>query len=107
MKLTKLYYSIGEVAEILEVETHVIRFWGSKFGLHPQRKSNRRKFSPKQVKKLLKIKNLLYEKKFTIEGAKKFLEEKKEKPKKNKKFQDKTIIEIRDHLHEILDIIDE
>jgi DNA-binding transcriptional MerR regulator len=71
----KLYFKIGEVSQLVGVEPYVLRYWESEFpGLSP-RKSNtgQRMFRRKDVEKLLNIKQLLYEKKFTIEGARKAL----------------------------------
>ncbi|HEX4136757.1 MAG TPA: MerR family transcriptional regulator [Bryobacteraceae bacterium] len=71
----KLYFKIGEVSHLVGVEPYVLRYWESEFpGLSP-RKSNtgQRMFRRKDVELLLQIKQLLYEKKFTIEGARKAL----------------------------------
>jgi DNA-binding transcriptional MerR regulator len=71
----KLYFKIGEVSQLVGVEPYVLRYWESEFpGLSP-RKSNtgQRMFRRKDVELLLTIKQLLYEKKFTIEGARKAL----------------------------------
>ena len=71
----KLYYRIGEVARIAGVKTHVIRFWESEFkDIKPVKtKSNHRLYRKKDLETILKIKELLYLKRFTIEGAKKAL----------------------------------
>src|SRR5271163_4106845 len=71
----KLYFKIGEVSQLVGVEPYVLRYWESEFpGLSP-RKSNtgQRMFRRKDVEMLLNIKQLLYDKKFTIEGARKAL----------------------------------
>ena len=71
----KLYFKIGEVSQLVGVEPYVLRYWESEFpGLSP-RKSNtgQRMFRRKDVEMLFHIKQLLYEKKFTIEGARKAL----------------------------------
>jgi DNA-binding transcriptional MerR regulator len=71
----KLYFKIGEVSQLVGVEPYVLRYWESEFpGVSP-RKSNtgQRMFRRKDVELLLNIKQLLYEKKFTIEGARKAL----------------------------------
>src|SRR5580658_5693644 len=71
----KLYFKIGEVSQLVGVEPYVLRYWESEFpGLSP-RKSNtgQRMFRRKDVEMLFNIKELLYEKKFTIEGARKAL----------------------------------
>ncbi len=71
----KFYFKIGEVAELLDLPTHVLRFWESEFKrIKPKRTSaGQRLYRKKDVELILEIKNLLYEKKFTIPGAKKYL----------------------------------
>ncbi len=73
----KLYFKIGEVAKLAGVKQHVLRYWESEFpSIRPQKsKSNQRLYRRKDVEAVLAIKNLLYEKKFTIEGAKKFIKD--------------------------------
>lgn len=73
----KLYFKIGEVAKLAGVKQHVLRYWESEFpSIRPQKsKSNQRLYRRKDVEAVLAIKNLLYEKKFTIEGAKKYLKD--------------------------------
>ena len=69
----KLYYKIGEVAEVVGVRTSVLRFWESEFSfLKPVKSSSgQRLYSKGEVDLLLQVKCLLYEEKFTIEGVKK------------------------------------
>jgi DNA-binding transcriptional MerR regulator len=71
----KLYFKIGEVSKLAHVETHVLRYWESEFKeIQPKRaNSNQRLYRRVDVEKILQIKELLYEKGFTISGAKKFL----------------------------------
>jgi DNA-binding transcriptional MerR regulator len=71
----KLYFRIGEVSKLLDVEPYVVRFWETEFpGLAPKKSdTGQRLFRRKDVELLLKIKHLLYEKKFTIEGARQAL----------------------------------
>lgn len=73
----KLYFKIGEVAKLAGVKQHVLRYWESEFpSIRPQKsKSNQRLYRRKDVEAVLAIKNLLYQKKFTIEGAKKYLKD--------------------------------
>ena len=75
----KLFFRIGEVSEIVGVEAYVLRYWESEFpGLSPKKSSGgQRMFRRKDVELLLKIKQLLYDKKFTIDGARKSLQEDK------------------------------
>jgi DNA-binding transcriptional MerR regulator len=73
----RLYFRIGEVSKLLGVEPYVVRFWEAEFPILAPKKSDsgQRLFRREDVEILLEIKRLLYEKKFTIEGARKFLVE--------------------------------
>src|SRR5579863_5284318 len=72
----KLYFKIGEVSSLLTVEPYVLRFWDTEFPkLSPKKtEKGQRMYRRKDVELLLQIKHLLYEKKFTIEGARQFLQ---------------------------------
>ena len=72
----KLYFRIGEVARLAGVKQYVLRFWESEFpGLGPKKSgTGHRLYRRKDVEMVLEIKRLLYEKRFTIEGARKFLD---------------------------------
>ena len=67
----KLYFKIGEVSELLGVEPYVLRYWETEFTALAPKKSGtgHRLYRRKDVELLLRIKHLLYEKKYTIEGA--------------------------------------
>ena len=69
----KLFYKIGEVSNIAEIETHVLRYWESEFSFLKPRKNNtgQRVYSRKDLELVLQIKNLLYKDKYTIAGVKK------------------------------------
>ncbi|HXM43352.1 MAG TPA: MerR family transcriptional regulator [Bryobacteraceae bacterium] len=71
----KLYFRIGEVAGLLAVEPYVLRYWETEFpGLAPKKSgSGHRLYRRKDVELLLKIKHLLYEKRYTIQGARQSL----------------------------------
>ena len=71
----KLYFRIGEVAGLLAVEPYVLRYWESEFPSLAPKKSGtgHRLYRRKDVELLLKIKHLLYDKRFTIEGARQSL----------------------------------
>lgn len=73
----KLYYRIGEVADIVGVEPHVLRYWETEFRtIRPQKsRKGQRIYSRRDVERLLKVKDLLYSQGFTIAGAKKKLRE--------------------------------
>ena len=74
----KKYFSIGEVASLCNVKPHVLRYWETEFPqLSPgKRRGNRRYYQANDVLLVSKIKFLLYEKGFTIYGAKLSLKEK-------------------------------
>lgn len=72
----KLFFRIGEVSQLVGVKEYVLRYWESEFpGLSPRKSSTgQRMFRRKDVELLLRIKHLLYDQKFTIEGARKALQ---------------------------------
>jgi DNA-binding transcriptional MerR regulator len=76
-KLTKddeALRTIGEVAEILEIEQYVIRFWESKFSqIHPYKNRGIRYYSKEDISTLMRIKKLLYEDGYTIKGVQQLL----------------------------------
>jgi DNA-binding transcriptional MerR regulator len=73
---SKLYFRIGEVSKLTGLKQHVLRYWESEFPAIAPKKmgSNHRMYRRKDVELLLEIKHLLYEKRYTIEGARKHLE---------------------------------
>ncbi len=71
----KLYYSISEIGNILGVEPHTIRYWEREFGINPKRKNKRRAYKQENINDLLLIKELLYDKNYTIKGAKKIFKQ--------------------------------
>jgi DNA-binding transcriptional MerR regulator len=72
----KLYFRIGEVARLAGIKPYVLRFWETEFpGLGPKKSgTGHRLYRRKDVELVLEIKRLLYEKRFTIEGARKSME---------------------------------
>jgi DNA-binding transcriptional MerR regulator len=78
----KLYYRIGEVADIVGVEPHVLRYWETEFrSIRPQKsRKGQRIYSRKDVDRLLQVKDLLYTHGFTIAGAKKRLRQAGQEP---------------------------
>jgi DNA-binding transcriptional MerR regulator len=75
LSIKKLYYSISEVSKITDVEQYVLRYWETEFEqLKPQKnRAGNRIYTNKDIQTILLIKNLLREKKYTIEGAKNIL----------------------------------
>ena len=70
-KIQKLYYSIGEVAELTQLKAYVLRYWETEFKQlkPPKNRAGNRTYRQKDIDTLLEIKDLLYKKKFTIDGA--------------------------------------
>src|SRR4029079_3229175 len=110
----KLYFKIGEVSDLLGVEPYVLRYWESEFSVLSPKKSGtgQRLYRRKDVELLLRIKHLLYEKRFTIEGARQSLqaEAKAPKPRAPKRlqqelFSEDPLPEIRRELAHILAIL--
>jgi DNA-binding transcriptional MerR regulator len=73
----KLYYRIGEVAELVGVEPHVLRYWEREFrNIRPTKSAKgQRVYSRRDVENLQRVRELLYGQGFTIAGAKKKLHE--------------------------------
>lgn len=74
--MKKLYYSIGEVSELTSVEPHVLRYWETIFkDLSPRKnKAGNRTYREQDITLILKLKELIQDKKYSTAGAKKFLE---------------------------------
>lgn len=77
-KSKSAFRTIAEVADELDVATHVLRFWETKFPqIKPMKRSGgRRYYRPDDVALVRKIRDLLYEKRYTIEGVQKVIKEK-------------------------------
>jgi len=94
-KIEKIYYTIGEVAELFEVNASLIRFWETEFDfLNPQKnKKGNRLFTKEDINKIRIIYHLVKEKGYTLQGA-------REKIKRNKEDVEKQV-EIIDSLQRI------
>lgn len=110
----KLYFRIGEVSALLGVEPYVLRFWETEFPSLAPKKSGtgHRLYRRKDVELLLKIKHLLYEKRFTIQGARQYLQGEPSKPQKRdpepgqqELFSKDPLPEIRRELKAILTLL--
>src|SRR5205809_7153579 len=78
----KRYFTIGEVSELCSVKPHVLRYWEQEFSqLKPiKRRGNRRYYQQHEVLLIRRIRGLLYEKGFTISGARHILENPESQP---------------------------
>ena len=70
-QIKKLYYSIGEVSKMTELKAYVLRYWETEFKQlkPPKNRAGNRTYRQNDIDLILFIKDLLYNKKFTIEGA--------------------------------------
>lgn len=102
----KLYFKIGEVSEIADVPAYVLRFWETEFKrISPKRTpSGQRLYRKSDVDLILKIKDLLYNKKFTIQGARRYLYGRR--PSSSAQPQGSLLEEIRFELQEIKNILE-
>lgn len=75
--MKKLYYSIGEVSDITEVEAHVLRYWETVFNeLNPKKnKAGNRIYKENDIETILKLKELIQDKKYSTEGAQQVLDQ--------------------------------
>lgn len=71
----KAFFKIGEAARVLGVPAYVLRYWETEFDvLRPEKsRTNQRVYKRQDIERLLEIKRLLYEERFTISGARRFL----------------------------------
>ena len=74
-KVKKLYYAIGEVSELTRLKAYVLRYWETEFSQlrPPKNRAGNRTYRQKDIDIILKIKDLLYNQKFTIDGARNML----------------------------------
>src|SRR5579859_3236403 len=115
----KLYFRIGEVSRLAGIKPYVLRFWETEFSSLGPKKSGKghRLYRRKDVEMVLEIKRLLYDKRYTIEGARKLLDRgrgghpkvpdpKPERPSQRELFTGSGAIEqIRKELTAILEIL--
>jgi DNA-binding transcriptional MerR regulator len=107
---TKLYRSISEVSDMLDVKPHVLRYWETQFSmLRPTKnRAGNRMYRPDEIKMLLRIKELLYARRYTIEGARRTLlgERREESPQVELGFdhaeRQMLMYEVREGLRDIV-----
>ena len=105
--IKKLYYSIGEVSKMVGLKSYVLRYWETEFKQlsPPKNRAGNRTYRKKDIDLILKIKDLLHEKKFTIDGARSVISEKNPSSKATNKISKSIIIQLRNELEEILQVI--
>ena len=106
-EVKKLYYSIGEVSSITGLKQYVLRYWESEFpSLSPSKnRAGSRIYKKNDISVILNIKELLYDKKFTIKGAIEELKRSSNEDIRVRKVQDRdksVLEEVRNELKSIL-----
>ena len=80
----KIFFKIGEVAEITQLEPYVLRYWENEFNFKLNKTNHKQRlYQRKDINEILLVKKLLYDDKFTIAGAKKKIKEIKKKQRQN------------------------
>ena len=114
-RVKKLYYSIGEVSEMTDLKSYVLRYWETEFNQlkPPKNRAGNRTYRQKDIEVILNIKDLLYKKKFTINGARGVLQGKDKfageakVPNLISNNQKVALSKIKKSLEEILNIIND
>ena len=111
-KVKKLYYSIGEVSDLTGLKAYVLRYWETEFSQlkPPKNRAGNRTYRQKDIDLIMHVKNLLYNEKYTIDGARSVL---KGGTNKSNSIKAETVNEkqkvivkkIRENLETILSII--
>jgi DNA-binding transcriptional MerR regulator len=103
----KLFYRIGEVSRIAGVPATVLRFWEGEFRrIKPRRtEAGQRMYRRSDVELILEIKNLLYDQKFTIKGARQHLKDKNRTSKQTSPPSRDILQQLRSELREIRDLL--
>jgi DNA-binding transcriptional MerR regulator len=106
------FFSIGDVCQLTDLKPHVLRYWESQFRfLNPAKnRSGNRVYQRREIELIMLVKHLLYSEKYTIEGARKRIEEYRRtgelKTEARFALQRETIEGLATSLSEILDILD-
>lgn len=110
--IKKLYYSIGEVSEITDLKQYVLRYWETEFSeLRPRKnRAGNRTYRQSDIDTVLRIKDLLYNQKYTIEGARQRLRleggaSPESGPAPNEEKYRNILKSVKRELHDILEIL--
>jgi DNA-binding transcriptional MerR regulator len=107
----RAYYSIGEVCELAGLKPHVLRYWETQFEvIRPTKnRAGNRVYRPKEVESVLLVKHLLYDQKYTIEGAVQRIREMRkagEMPEKSSAaLEDEFLSEMKEDLHRLIAVL--
>ena len=106
------FFSIGDVCQLTDLKPHVLRYWESQFRfLSPAKnRSGNRVYQRREIELIMLVKHLLYSEKFTIEGARKRIEQYRKtgalKSQARLALEYETVDDVTARLQEILDILD-
>ncbi len=109
---TQEFFSIGEVCALTDLKPHVLRYWESQFRfLNPAKnRSGNRVYKSREVELIMLVKHLLYNEKYTIEGARLRIEQYRKtgelKSQASRAASRTTLRELRDQLDEVLEMLD-
>jgi DNA-binding transcriptional MerR regulator len=112
VRVTQEFFSIGEVCALTDLKPHVLRYWESQFRfLNPAKnRSGNRVYKAKEVELILLVKHLLYDEKYTIEGARQKIDQHRRggtvRAEARKALALTTVQELRAGLEELLAILD-
>ena len=114
-QIKKLYYSIGEVSKMTELKAYVLRYWETEFKQlkPPKNRAGNRTYRQSDIDLILYIKDLLYTKRFTIEGARHQLATEKDGKKEDvaapveqaAPARKETLLKIKQELETLLEIL--
>lgn len=111
-KIKKLYYSISEVSQITSLKAYVLRYWETEFAeLRPKKsRAGSRNYTLEDIKLIFLIKRLLYDDKYTIEGARQRLEQLRRVGEQidisfDQLRRDDMIVELKKELRELLGML--
>tara|TARA_A100001015_G_scaffold292584_1_gene368081 strand:+ start:913 stop:1248 length:336 start_codon:yes stop_codon:yes gene_type:complete len=107
MNVKKLYYSISEVSKATNLKQYVLRYWETEFSqLSPKKnQAGNRKYRETDIKLIYLIKELLYDKKYTINGAKQYLNNKNNSSISSNTTLSEKLVEYKTDINEILNLI--
>jgi DNA-binding transcriptional MerR regulator len=106
------FFSIGDVCQLTDLKPHVLRYWESQFRfLNPAKnRSGNRVYQRREIELIMLVKHLLYNEKYTIEGARRRIEEYRRtgllKSEARFALQRETIENLSGELRTLLDILD-
>jgi len=111
---TKPFFKIGEVAQLLGVKPHVLRFWESEFpSLRPKKNpSGQRIYAKADIEAIVEIQNLLYNERYTISGARQLLSRQQlPTPRDTDEVHavppTQALADLKAHVHELLALLEE